>query len=147
MPHSVIVVRKEHSQNVAKNYGEHLSNVLAWWVDVVRRKAGWVIVLACLVSGASFYYTINHLGINTDTAEMLSETVPFRRNYSAFQEAFPQFDDAMLIVIDGETPELARDASVALTARLLQETNLFSTAPKTAASWPNYPPDLEVLSY
>jgi hypothetical protein len=72
-----------------------------------------------------FYYTANNLGINTDTAEMLSETLPFRRNYSAFKKAFPQYDDAMLIVIDADTPEVAQDASTALAAQLQQRTDLF----------------------
>ena len=110
---------------MAKSYGEHLSKVLAGWVDIVGLKAPWVVLLACLFSGASFYYTVNHLRINTDTAEMLSETVPFRRNYKAFKQAFPQFDDAMLIVVDGETPELAQDAARALAARMKRETDQF----------------------
>jgi hopanoid biosynthesis associated RND transporter like protein HpnN len=78
------------------------------------------------VTGFLLYYTVNNLGINTDTAEMLSETLPFRRNYNAFKTAFPQYDDAMLIVVDAETPELAHDASTALVAELKRDTDLFS---------------------
>ena len=68
---------------------------------------------------------MNNLGINTDTAEMLSESVPFRRNYNAFRKAFPQFDDAFLIVIDGDTPELAQEATTALGNKLEHEPDLF----------------------
>jgi len=83
-------------------------------------------LLASLATGALLYYTANNLGINTDTAEMLSETLPFRRNYEAFKTAFPQYDDALLIVIDADTPELAQDASKSLAAQLENRPNLFS---------------------
>ncbi len=111
---------------MAKNFGEHVGQTLAWWVNMTHRYAVWFVLLACLVTGSLLYYTVNNLGINTDTAGMLSETLPFRRNYKAFKTAFPQYDDAMLIVIDAETPELAQDASTALAARLERETDLFS---------------------
>ena len=103
---------------MAKTFGEHVGHTLAWWVNMTHRYAMWFVLLACIVTGSLLYYTVNNLGINTDTAEMLSETLPFRRNYEAFKTAFPQYDDTMLIVIDGETPELAQDASTALAARV-----------------------------
>ncbi len=111
---------------MAKTFGEHVGQTLAWWVNMTHRYAVWFVLLACLVTGSLLYFTVNNLGINTDTAEMLSETLPFRRNYKAFKTAFPQYDDAMLIVIDGDTPELAQDASTALAAELKRDTNLFS---------------------
>lgn len=111
---------------MAKSFGEKIGQTLAWWVGMTHRYAVWFVTLACLVTGSLLYYTVNNLGINTDTAEMLSETLPFRRNYNAFKTAFPQYDDAMLIVIDAETPELAQDASTALAAELKRDTDLFS---------------------
>jgi len=111
---------------VAKNFGEHVGRTLAWWVNMTHRYAVWFVLLACLLTGSLLYYTVNNLGINTDTAEMLSETLPFRRNYNAFKTAFPQYDDAMLIVIDAVTPELAQEASTALAAELKRNTDLFS---------------------
>jgi hopanoid biosynthesis associated RND transporter like protein HpnN len=111
---------------VAKSFGEFVGQTLARWVNLAHRFALWVVLLASIMTVALFYYTANNLGINTDTAEMLSETLPFRRNYSAFKAAFPQYDDALLIVIDADTPELAQDASTALVAQLQQRTDLFS---------------------
>ena len=111
---------------MAKTFGEHVGQTVAWWVNMTHRYAVWFVLFACIATGFLLYYTVNNLGINTDTAEMLSETLPFRRNYKAFKTAFPQYDDAMLIVIDGDTPELAQDASTALATELKSDTNLFS---------------------
>ena len=78
-----------------------MGQTLARWVDVTHRFALWFVLFASIITVALLYYTANNLGINTDTAEMLSETLPFRRNYGAFKTAFPQYDDAMLIVVFG----------------------------------------------
>ena len=112
---------------MARDFGENVGQTLAWWVNMTHRYAVWVVLLSSLMTGSLLYYTIKNLGINTDTAEMLSETLPFRRNYETFRTAFPQYDDAMLIVIDAETPELAQDASTVLAAELKRETDLFSS--------------------
>ncbi len=110
---------------MTKSYGEHLGRSLAWWVTMTHRYAMWVVALSCILTAILLHYTVNHLGINTDTADMLSETLPFRRNYEDFQLAFPQFHDALLIVIDGMTPELAQDARTNLKNRLEREADLF----------------------
>ena len=110
---------------MAKSFGELLSQTLARWVNVAHRFALWFVLLGSIITVALLYYTANNLGMNTDTAEMLSESLPFRRNYSAFKKAFPQYDDAMLIVIDADTPEVVQDASTALAAQLQQRTDLF----------------------
>jgi len=101
------------------------NRILSRWVYLSYRYALGLVLLASLATGALLYYTANNLGINTDTAEMLSETLPFRRNYKAFKTAFPQYDDALLIVIDADTPELAQDASKSLAAQLENRRDLF----------------------
>ena len=110
---------------MANSFIEHIGRILAGWVHLTHRYALSLVLLASVATGALLYYTVNNLGINTDTAEMLSETLPFRRNYKAFKTAFPQYDDALLIVIDAETPELAQDASAALAAQLESSSDLF----------------------
>ena len=65
---------------MAKSFGELVGQTLARWVNVAHRFALWFVLLASIITVALLYYTANNLGINTDTAEMLSETLPFRRN-------------------------------------------------------------------
>jgi hopanoid biosynthesis associated RND transporter like protein HpnN len=104
-----------------------LGKYLSRWVDVVCRFAPWVLIAATVVTGMLLYYTVNNLGISTDTTDMLSESVHFRRFQKEYKRAFPQYDNTLLIVIDGDTPDIAQDASSALAGRLKRETGLFDT--------------------
>ena len=110
---------------MANGFLEHTNRILGAWVYLAQRYALGLVLVASVATGALLFYTANNLGINTDTAEMLSETLPFRRNYNAFKTAFPQYDDALLIVIDASTPELAQEASKALAAQLENRSDLF----------------------
>jgi len=94
---------------------------------MVRRTAIWVVVLTLLFTGIVLYYTMAHLGIDASTADMLSETLPFRRNLKDFEQAFPQLQGTMLIVIHGKTPDLAQGASTILAKSLRNETRIFKT--------------------
>jgi hopanoid biosynthesis associated RND transporter like protein HpnN len=106
---------------------ERLGRAIAWWVDTVSQSALWVLIASGIVTGILLYYTANHLGINTNTTDMLSDSLHFRRLDEAFKAAFPQYDSTMIIVVDGETPDLAMDSSLELAKRLKEETGIFRT--------------------
>jgi uncharacterized protein len=63
-------------------------------------------------------YAAARLGVNTDHTSLISPDLPFRRYYAHFAERFPILDNAVLVVIDGETSELARSAAERLQRRL-----------------------------
>ncbi len=92
---------------------------------MVRNTAIWVVVFTTIFTGIVLYYTMGHLGIDASTADMLSPTLPFRRNLKEFKRAFPQFQNTMLIVIDGRTPDLAQDATTSLSNSLRKEPAIF----------------------
>ncbi|MCH7693467.1 MAG: MMPL family transporter [Proteobacteria bacterium] len=104
---------------------ETCRRMLVLWVDLVRRMAWFVTLVSVLLTVGVGYYVATNLRINTDTADMLSSELPFRRQSRAVKEAFPQFSNTILVVIDGETPDLAEDTATALTARLRQRPDLF----------------------
>jgi hypothetical protein len=56
------------------------------------------------------YYTSRHLGIKTDTTEILSQDLPFLQDRAHFLKAFPQDDQAVLVVVGAKTPEQATRA-------------------------------------
>lgn len=100
-------------------------NALVWWVDSVRRRAGPVLLAAAAVTAAALFYTYENLGINTDTGSMLSKDLPFRQTFYQFQDAFPQTRNILLVVIEGENPDLVEDGSAALAARLMPRSDLY----------------------
>jgi hypothetical protein len=98
---------------------------LVHWVDGARRFAVAVVSIALLATGALGYYTGANLGINTDTASLLDEDLPFRVAYKRFKEAFPQLSNLLVIVIDGEGTDVAEDAAEALAAELAKRKGAF----------------------
>ncbi|MBE0434714.1 MAG: MMPL family transporter [Methylomicrobium sp.] len=81
-----------------------------------------VIALLLIVCGFSLYYTVHNLGINTDTTEILSKELPFLQDRTRFLETFPQDEEAILVVVDAETPERAAQAVAYLGERFRRET-------------------------
>ena len=81
----------------------------------------WAVVLLGLVlAAAALVYTERNFAISTDTAELISPELEWRRHRIAFNAAFPQHVDSIVAVIDAQTPELADAAASALTAKLRQ---------------------------
>jgi len=112
-----------------------LSAAIGWWIGRVAR-APWLVVLAfCLMGAGSVYYASQNLGMNTDRAGMLSARLPFRLNYADYTRAFPQYVDTMLLVIEGDTPELARAAAGRLANRLARDDTLFKTVLRPGAAF------------
>ena len=100
-------------------------NALVRWVDLVRRRAATVLVAATAVTAGASYYVATNQEINTDTDAMLAEDLPFRAAEREFQAAFPQLSDILLVVIEGENPDLVEDAGSALAGRLTGRPDLY----------------------
>ena len=99
--------------------------LLVRWIALARRGALAVCLLAVAAAAAGLAYSVGNLGINTSTADMLSEELPFRRNFTALEEALPKNVDLLLIAVEAGTPELAEDAAEALAVRLAAQTDRF----------------------
>ena len=98
------------------------------WVRAVQRRAVVVVLLSLVVTGAALFYTARTLTINTDTVDMISTDVPFRRHSEAFDRAFPQFRDRIVIVIHAISPERSEAAAAALVKEIEHRPNLFRHA-------------------
>jgi hopanoid biosynthesis associated RND transporter like protein HpnN len=89
----------------------------AWASAVVARPR--LAALATLALGAfAIYYAAGNLGVNTDTANMIAATVPWRQHYNEYRDAFPLRDRNLLIVIDAPTPAGADEFAAALLTEL-----------------------------
>ncbi len=102
----------------------HLSRV----VDHAVHHAG-AVIAGCAVLTVSFgAYAALHLGVNSDNVKLVSEDLPSRQNHEAFAKLFPNLENALLIVIDGESPEAARDGAEKMVRALRARTDTFAGA-------------------
>jgi len=98
---------------------------LAHVVDFCCRHAWKVVLLFLVIAGAAFTFTTHHFAIDTDTVKLFPPDLPWRQHQAAFDRAFPMKADQIAVVVDALTPELAEQATAALTARLQQDPKLF----------------------
>lgn len=98
-----------------------VAGIPAAWVAASRRRPRLVLAAAAALALASALYARGNLGLDTDTAGMISADPEWRQTWIEFKEAFPQLVDTLLIVADGETPDLADRASRVLAAALEAE--------------------------
>lgn len=122
-----------HGRRTVTAISDAFGDAAARWVGVFARRAVAVVVIAVALAAAAGTYTAGNLDINTDTGDLISPDLPFRRHSAAFEAAFPQFSDGMAIVIEGDTVDRAADAQATLTRRLVADKKAFHTvfAPET----------------
>jgi hopanoid biosynthesis associated RND transporter like protein HpnN len=102
--------------------------VLGWWASHVIRYRWLLLLLTLLLCGGSLYYTLHNLGVNTNTAEMLSPDLPFQKNRQRIEAAFPQDANAIIFVVEAQTPEETAQASQKLVQKLQAQTTHFKSA-------------------
>ncbi|HTC05608.1 MAG TPA: MMPL family transporter [Xanthobacteraceae bacterium] len=95
-------------------------------IDFCIHHAWPVIGLALVLTVASSWYAATHFSMTTDINKLISTDIPWRKRELLFEKAFPQYE-LIVAVIEAPTPELVAEASDALTARLSQRKDLFSS--------------------
>jgi hopanoid biosynthesis associated RND transporter like protein HpnN len=111
---------------VIERIDEQLGRWLAQWVDGVRVRASGVTTWVLVASLPLAIYAALGLGINSDTVSLVSRDLPALRNHDRFAALFPNLEHAFLIVIDAQSPELAREAADGLAEALARRTDRFS---------------------
>ncbi|KFI22647.1 MMPL family transporter [Nitrosococcus oceani] len=116
-----------HSNHYGTNsrYIKNANGFLTSWVGWVYRLAPWVLIIIFLLTGGVFYYTVENLGVDTDTANILSPDLPFRQSNERYTHLFPQYEDTLIIVIEGNVPERIWEGSKQLAAKLEASDTLF----------------------
>lgn len=89
-----------------------------------------VVIVLCLGMG---YYVTRHFAMSTDTDALLSRELPWRVRQAAFDAAFPQNNADIVVVVDGQTPELGEAATAALAARLGAQARWFRSVERPDA--------------
>ncbi len=102
-----------------------LTAIVTRIVAACCRHAKLVILLAAIITAASAYFAVTRFAINTDSSKLISDKLPWRERQAAFTAAFPDSDGLILVVIDGDTPEVAQAAASSLVDRLKDEHDHF----------------------
>ena len=105
-----------------------ISKIYQLWANLVARGAWAIVVIALVSAWFAFTYARNNLGINTDTAEMISPELPFRKTFADYEQAFPNHTGNVVIVVEADTPEFADQAARDLVKLLKGEHDIFEDA-------------------
>jgi hopanoid biosynthesis associated RND transporter like protein HpnN len=100
-------------------------HLLGAWTDLVGHHSFLVLFLSLLITVGAVIYTVNHFRIDTEMTDMISDKLPYRKLEKEFQNAFPQFKETIVVVIDADTPEAARFHRDRLAERVKREKGLF----------------------
>ena len=102
-----------------------IAGLAAGVVEFARRNAAWVALAVLALSLAAGVYAAGHLALDTDLDRMLPSDVAWRRDEIALDQAFPQNNNLLVLVIDGATSDLADRAARELADRMSAEPALF----------------------
>ena len=91
---------------------------LAAWAGAVLARPRLAAVATLALGALAAYYAAGNLGVNTDTANMIAATVPWRQHFNEYRAAFPLRDRNLLIVVDAPTPARADEFAAALLREL-----------------------------
>lgn len=97
----------------------------ARWASISYQYAIWVILALLLFTVFSVWYIADHLGVDTDTTDMLSEEIPFRANHIRYKQSFSQYEGTLLLVVDAPTQEQAHSAAKQLNTFLHENREQF----------------------
>jgi hopanoid biosynthesis associated RND transporter like protein HpnN len=104
---------------------ERLVGAIVAWSE---RRALLLVILSLLLTAGAGVFTARHLGMDTDTANMISPDLSWRKDLAHFNSLFPQNTGLLVVMIDGKTPDAAEDAAAALFAKIEARKDLFATA-------------------
>jgi hopanoid biosynthesis associated RND transporter like protein HpnN len=101
------------------------ASLIARLVSVCIHRAWFIAAVAIVLCAATTDYVVGHFAMTTDTYALLSPKLAWRVRENAFNTAFPQDGFNIVVVVDGQTPELSEEAAARLADRLSAQPRLF----------------------
>jgi uncharacterized protein len=89
------------------------------------RHSNLLITAALLLAALSAIYTARHFAIDTDINDLLSQRLPWRQNEIAFEKAFPQTVELILVDVGAGSPEATEAAAREVLQALAKRPDLF----------------------
>jgi hypothetical protein len=106
---------------MSQSFERLLGGVATAIVDTSRARPWLTIALCTLATVFSVYVTATSLEIDTDSDRILSSEMPVRQTNIALAKAFPEQQNNLIIMVDADEGDDARDAVEELTERLREE--------------------------
>ena len=103
-----------------------LSKRLVAWVGFVIRHAKILTPLILAATLLLLVYAALNLKINSDNVRLIAEDTPSRINHETFARLFPNLENALWVVVDADTAELARTGADQLAHRMRRQPEIFS---------------------
>lgn len=103
-----------------------LSSFITRLVDFSHRFALALVMFTLLMTLGLGWYVKGHFKINTDINQLISADLDWRIREAAVEKGFPQKSDLLVVVVDGDTPDIAETAAESLSQKLKAMPNRFS---------------------
>lgn len=117
---------RETSRSLFRRPANFVLYLLRLWIGLMHRFAWPVLIGAVVLTAGIVNYTASHLSMQSDTREMLSSRLEWRKHSNRFDEALPHLVRTIAIVVTGPNLDLTRDGAVALARRLRAEKGAFN---------------------
>ena len=79
-----------------------------------RRFALLVVLFFFALSAVSVWVAAHRLSVDTNTDNLFASTLPWRQHAMAFDREFPQFNNVLVAVVRGDTPEESDETAAQL---------------------------------
>lgn len=110
-----------------------MTEFLVTLITLCRRYAAAVLLLFLLLGGASGWYAATHFRMNTDVNTLLAADLPWRQQEKALEQAFPQRNDLLVVVVDGQSAGAAEEAAAHLATAMATRSDLFKNVSRPDA--------------
>jgi len=109
---------------MSKSHNPTLEGLLWSWMSFSRRFRAPVILFWFLLAAIGFWLSATLLGVNTDTSEMIDDSVPYRVAQTEFENAFPDINAQILLIIRADSADALSIYSEDLATSLKQAPNV-----------------------
>jgi hypothetical protein len=103
------------------NFEKLFGDAAAALVETSKAWPRVIVALCALLTVGSIYVAIAILRIDTDSDRILSPNLPARQTNIALAEAFPELQRNLVVMVEADDPDDARDAAEELEAALARE--------------------------
>ena len=111
------------------------TTMLARLVTAICRRPAVTVVAVLLLAVLGGWYSAVALKINTSAAEMISPDVPFRQHDKAYDAAFPDTEDRIVVVIDAPSPDQGDAAASRLACSPSTMPSVMQVSSPSALTW------------